>query len=118
MTTSSEAMVTTPPDVVRILASSTVFVKASSLVNLDLAGMFGDHIRCPGTIAVALLNQIIAVKHTMRYSGASSEEVLRIQPTEIGRRRGAMLNFNCCPMFKRTTFGNLRLDLIGGAWWS
>jgi hypothetical protein len=28
-----------PPDVVRILASSTVLVKASSLVNLDLAGM-------------------------------------------------------------------------------
>ena len=30
---------TTPPDVVRILASSTVLVKASSLVNLDFAGM-------------------------------------------------------------------------------
>lgn len=32
-------IVTMPPDVVRILASSTVFVKASSLVNLDLGGM-------------------------------------------------------------------------------
>lgn len=32
-------MVTTPPEVVRIRASSTVFVKASSLVNLDLAGI-------------------------------------------------------------------------------
>ncbi len=32
-------MVTMPPDVVRTRASSTVFVKASSLVNLDLAGM-------------------------------------------------------------------------------
>lgn len=30
---------TTPPLVVRIRASSTVFVKASSLVNLDLAGI-------------------------------------------------------------------------------
>lgn len=36
---SSEAIVTIPPDVVRTLASSTVFVKASSRVNLDLAGM-------------------------------------------------------------------------------
>jgi hypothetical protein len=36
---SSEAIVTIPPDVVRTLASSTVFVKASSLVNLDFAGM-------------------------------------------------------------------------------
>lgn len=32
-------MVTIPPDVVRIRASSTVFVKASSLVNLDFGGM-------------------------------------------------------------------------------
>lgn len=32
-------MVTIPPDVVRIRASSTVFVKASNLVNLDFAGM-------------------------------------------------------------------------------
>lgn len=30
---------TTPPEVVLILASSTVFVKASSLVNLDLGGI-------------------------------------------------------------------------------
>ena len=30
---------TTPPEVVRILASSTVFVNASSRVNLDFAGM-------------------------------------------------------------------------------
>lgn len=30
---------TIPPDVVRILASSTVLVKASSLVNLDFAGI-------------------------------------------------------------------------------
>ena len=36
---SSEAIVTIPPDVVRTLASSTVFVNASSLVNLDFAGM-------------------------------------------------------------------------------
>ena len=36
---SNEAIVTIPPDVVRILASSTVFVKASKRVNLDLAGM-------------------------------------------------------------------------------
>lgn len=34
-----EAMVTMPPDVVRMRASSTVFVKASSRVNRDLAGM-------------------------------------------------------------------------------
>ena len=32
-------MVTIPPEVVLILASSTVLVKASSLVNLDFAGM-------------------------------------------------------------------------------
>ena len=36
---SNEAIVTIPPDVVRTLASSTVLVKASSLVNLDFAGM-------------------------------------------------------------------------------
>lgn len=36
---SSEAIVTMPPDVVRIRASSTVLVNASSLVNLDFAGM-------------------------------------------------------------------------------
>ena len=35
----NETIVTTPPDVVRTLASSTVFVKASSRVNLDFAGM-------------------------------------------------------------------------------
>jgi len=32
--------VTIPPEVVLIRASSTVFVKASSLVNLDLDGIF------------------------------------------------------------------------------
>lgn len=32
-------MVTIPPEVVRIRASSTVFVKASSLVNLDFGAM-------------------------------------------------------------------------------
>lgn len=31
-----------PPDVVRMRASSTVFVKASNRVNLDFAGMFAD----------------------------------------------------------------------------
>ena len=36
---SNEAIVTTPPEVVRILASSTVFVKASNRVNRDLAGI-------------------------------------------------------------------------------
>ncbi len=35
----SEAIVTIPPEVVRTLASSTVLVKASSLVNRDFAGM-------------------------------------------------------------------------------
>lgn len=33
---------TIPPEVVRTRASSTVLVKASSLVNLDLAGIAGD----------------------------------------------------------------------------
>ncbi len=37
--TNSEAIVTTPPEVVRTRASSTVFVKASSRVNRDLAGI-------------------------------------------------------------------------------
>ena len=36
---SREQRVTIPPDVVRMRASSTVFVKASSLVNRDLGGM-------------------------------------------------------------------------------
>lgn len=36
-----ETIVTIPPLVVRIRASSTVFVKASSLVNRDLGGMVG-----------------------------------------------------------------------------
>jgi len=36
---SSEVIVTIPPEVVRIRASSTVFVKASNLVNRDFAGM-------------------------------------------------------------------------------
>jgi len=44
MTTSKEAIVTIPPEVVRIRASSTVFVKASSLVNLDLAGMLNGRV--------------------------------------------------------------------------
>lgn len=35
-------MVMIPPEVVLILASSTVFVKASSLVNLDLGAIFSD----------------------------------------------------------------------------
>ncbi len=39
---SNEAMVTIPPDVVRIRASSTVFVKASRRVKRDLAGIVGD----------------------------------------------------------------------------
>lgn len=38
-TISSEAIVTTPPEVVRTLASSTVLVKASSLVNLDFGAI-------------------------------------------------------------------------------
>ena len=33
---------TIPPEVVRTLASSTVFVKASSLVNRDFAGMIAN----------------------------------------------------------------------------
>lgn len=37
--TSRDVIVTMPPDVVRIRASSTVFVKASSRVNLDFTGM-------------------------------------------------------------------------------
>jgi hypothetical protein len=45
MTTSKEAIVTIPPEVVRIRASSTVFVKASSLVNLDFAGIFNARVR-------------------------------------------------------------------------
>lgn len=36
-------MVTMPPDVVLTLASSTVFVKASSLVNLDLPAILWFH---------------------------------------------------------------------------
>ena len=36
---SKEAIVTIPPEVVRIRASSTVLVKASSRVNRDLAGI-------------------------------------------------------------------------------
>ena len=43
--TSKLTMVTTPPDVVRTRASSTVLVKASSLVNRDLAGMLAGY-RC------------------------------------------------------------------------
>lgn len=39
---SNEAIVTIPPEVVRTLASSTVFVKASSLVNLDFTGMVAE----------------------------------------------------------------------------
>jgi hypothetical protein len=35
----SETMVTMPPEVVLMRASSTVFVKASSLVNLDFGGI-------------------------------------------------------------------------------
>lgn len=38
-------MVTMPPDVVRMRASSTVFVKASSLVKRDLADIFLDELR-------------------------------------------------------------------------
>ena len=42
---SNEAIVTIPPDVVRILASSTVFVNASSRVNRFLAGMVALYVR-------------------------------------------------------------------------
>ena len=42
---SNEAIVTIPPDVVRILASSTVFVKASSRVKRFLAGMVAWYVR-------------------------------------------------------------------------
>jgi hypothetical protein len=40
----SEAIVTIPPEVVRTLASSTVFVKASNLVNRDFAGIVAKSI--------------------------------------------------------------------------
>ena len=52
----SEIIVTMPPEVVRIRASSTVFVKASSLVNLDFAGIVKvvDHV-CPEKPKVANL---------------------------------------------------------------
>lgn len=37
---------TIPPEVVRIRASSTVFVKASNLVNLDFGGILADFDSC------------------------------------------------------------------------
>jgi hypothetical protein len=40
-----EAIVTIPPDVVRTRASSTVFVKASSLWNLDLDAIWDEFYR-------------------------------------------------------------------------
>lgn len=47
---SSDAIVTIPPEVVRIRASSTVFVKASSRVNRDLAGMIAERIEGVGVV--------------------------------------------------------------------
>jgi hypothetical protein len=41
---SRDAIVTIPPDVVLIRASSTVFVKASNLVNRFLAGILAQRI--------------------------------------------------------------------------
>jgi len=43
--TNKLTIVTIPPDVVRTRASSTVLVKASSLLKRDLAGMLKDY-RC------------------------------------------------------------------------
>jgi hypothetical protein len=43
--TNKLTMVTIPPDVVRTRASSTVLVKASSLVKRDLAGILAGY-RC------------------------------------------------------------------------
>ena len=42
MITSKLTSVTMPPDVVRMRASSTVFVKASRRVKADFGGMFAD----------------------------------------------------------------------------
>lgn len=39
-----ETIVTMPPEVVRTLASSTVLVKASSLVNRDFAGIVANSV--------------------------------------------------------------------------
>ena len=47
---SREAIVTIPPEVVRIRASSTVFVNASSFVKRDLAGMFARIIVSGGVV--------------------------------------------------------------------
>jgi hypothetical protein len=55
-----DTIVTMPPDVVLILASSTVFVKASSLVNRDLAGML-----CVALEAQRLFNGVWASTATV-----------------------------------------------------
>lgn len=59
-------MVTIPPDVVRTRASSTVLVKASSLVNRDLAGITAGY-RCRvgefvGSWCEALMQKAIGVE--------------------------------------------------------
>lgn len=46
-------MVIIPPDEVRTRASSTVLVKASSLVNLDFGGMFAEVVRYSSGFFVA-----------------------------------------------------------------
>lgn len=60
MTTSSETMVTMPPEVVLILASSTVFVKASSLVNLDFGAIAKDSPAGSAALPVLLTRRSVA----------------------------------------------------------
>lgn len=63
MTTSNETMVTIPPEVVLILASSTVFVKASSLVNLDFGAIANDSL--VGSAALPVLLTRISVARAL-----------------------------------------------------
>lgn len=51
--TNNEVIVTTPPDVVRIRASSTVLVKASKRVKRDFAGIFADLFMSPASLQKA-----------------------------------------------------------------
>ena len=60
---------TTPPEVVRTRASSTVLVKASSLVNLDLAGMAED-------MQVEVKPQSIEARRLVRF--------VRTEPVNVG----------------------------------
>ena len=79
-------MVTIPPEVVRIRASSTVFVNASSLVNLDFAGMIAIQVlqslwqRLEQEVEGWAFRKMCVMKHAIEDVGALSIDTMKRLP--------------------------------------